>query len=91
MWRFEKFKAEIFWYFRNRLDPDSLNPIGLELTPRLMAGFRAFRYFYRGDKIVIEKKEDMKKRIGRSPDPEEAMIYSLAHEVEAPFAEFIFG
>ena len=81
MWKFEKFKAQLFWHFRSRIDPKGEDPIALELTPRLMAGFRAFRYEYRGDKIVIEKKEEMKKRIGRSPDPEEAMIYSLAHEI----------
>lgn len=74
-------KVALYWYLRTRLDPDGENPIGIPDDPALIAQFKAINYRVDGRKVVLEKKSDMKERVGFSPDRLEACIYALAHEI----------
>jgi hypothetical protein len=65
-------RAEMWWHMRDLLDPD--NPLKLEepvaLPPDklLLADLTAPRWRMTSSGILIESKEDLKKRIGRSTD-----------------------
>lgn len=42
------------------------------------------QYFFRGDKLQIEEKEQIKERLGRSPDIADALALTFAQPVAAP-------
>ena len=70
-------KAAMWWRMREALDPE--NGLQLMLPPDrlVLSDLTAPRYLTRGGGIMIEKKEDVKKRTGRSPDVGEAMCLAL--------------
>jgi len=74
-------KVACYWYFRMRLDPNGDNPIGLCDDRKLIAGLKSIRFSVSGRKIILEKKIDMRERVGFSPDEAESAIYALAHEI----------
>lgn len=80
--KFENKRAELYWHLRERLDPDkriNSKPIGLPPDEELMMDLASlkFKITSRG-KIAIEPKEEMKKRIGRSPDRGDAVMIAVA-------------
>ncbi len=76
-------RAEWHWYLREALDPDFNPEIALPDDPEILADLTAPRWkLTASGKIQIESKEEIVKRIGRSPDCGEAIIYACA-EVEA--------
>lgn len=79
--KFSNYKAELFWHFRERLNPDSDNPIGLPDDRQMAADLKALKWKLVGDKIKIESKDELKKRIGRSPDRAEAVVYAFHSEL----------
>ena len=46
-----------------------------------MAELSAATYGYKGDKIIVEPKQLIKARIGRSPDLADALVYTHAFPV----------
>ena len=75
--KFKNLRAELWWGFREMLDPNSGMPIELPPDPQLKADLCAPTYkIMEGNVIQVEKKEDIKKRIGRSPDRGDAVIYA---------------
>jgi hypothetical protein len=86
---FRNKRAEWIWKFREALDPDYDSTIALPPNPRLKAGLLAMRWYLSGWKIMIEPKEDIKTRLGYSPDEAEAVIYaSIGDESVAFWAGF---
>lgn len=88
--RFHNLRAELWWNLRERLDPDTTrNPDPLALPPddELLAELAAVKYKLtsRGQ-VQIESKEDMKKRLGRSPDRADAVVLALAPHDRSGFA-----
>lgn len=76
-------RSEWLWKFREALEPDYHSAIALPPNPRMRAGFLAMRWYLSGWKITIEKKDEIKKRLGYSPDEAEAIVYaSVSDEVE---------
>lgn len=75
--KFFNVRAGAAWHLREALDPSYGAYIALPPDPELKAELVAMRYSMRGDKLLIEPKEDMKKRIGISPDKADAVI--MAH------------
>ncbi len=77
--RFANRKMELFWNLREALNP--ANPDALDLDPDdedLAAELADLRYEYRSDgKTQMEKKEAMKKRIGRSPDRADTLMMAM--------------
>jgi hypothetical protein len=78
---FSNRRAELWWRMRETLDPLNPDPIALPPDPKLRADLCApkWKLLHRG--IQIEAKEDVIKRIGRSPDRGDAVV--LANMITA--------
>lgn len=76
--RFINKRAELYWAFREALDPDSGQDIMLPLDPELEADLCAPRWSSQTNGIKVEDKEEIKKRLGRSPDCGDAVVLSWA-------------
>jgi hypothetical protein len=73
-------RSAIIWLLREAMDPEGGVTEALAIAPddRLKAEMQAVRYKYRGQQIVIESKEDIKKRLKASTDRLDAvaMVFS---------------
>lgn len=68
---FVNLRAQMYWLFRN-----DIGGISLEQNDDLEEGFSTIRYFFNTKgKIQIESKDEIRKRLGRSPDAEDAIVY----------------
>lgn len=69
-------RALAYWRFREALDPDQPggSPVALPDDPALRADLAASHWKMTTRGILIESKEDIKKRIGRSPDRGDAVV-----------------
>jgi hypothetical protein len=67
-------RAEMYWRFREGLDPASGEDIALPNDRELLADLCAARFKVVGAKYQIEPKDDIKARIGRSPDKGDAVV-----------------
>jgi len=63
-----------WWLFREALDPNSGFEIALPPIRKLRQDLRAPRYKRQGGRIVVESKEKIKQRIGRSTDYGDAVV-----------------
>lgn len=71
---FANLRSQIIWQFREALDPTSGHALALPDDRQLKADLCAPRYKILKDGIQIESKEDIIKRIGRSPDKGDAVF-----------------
>lgn len=77
-------RAEAWWRFREELDPEQEggSVIALPPDPELRSDLVAPQFLPRalevGGKIQIESKEEIRKRIGRSPGKGDAVVMALA-------------
>jgi hypothetical protein len=71
-------RAEYYWKFREALDPQGDREVALPPDPELEADLCAPRWSMQTNGIKIESKEDIKKRIGRSPDCGDAVVIADA-------------
>lgn len=80
---FVNLRAQLYWQFREALiDPES--KIALPPDPGLTNDLCAPRFKVTGQgKISVESKEDIIKRIGRSPDKADAVVYAYHHQASA--------
>jgi hypothetical protein len=69
-------RAEFHWRMREALDPEAEVPMALPPDSELLADLTAPRWSLTKSGIVVEPKADIKKRIGRSPDKGEAVMYA---------------
>lgn len=76
-WRFKNLRSQLWWAFREALDPDSNTGIALPPDSRLRADLTAPKWRPVGNLIQVEPSEDLKKRIGRSPDFGVAYVLAL--------------
>lgn len=72
---FANLRSEMAWRFREALDPESGENVCLPMSRRLRVQLCSMRYKIRGGKYLIEPKEDIKQRLGESPDDAEAVIH----------------
>lgn len=85
---FSNKRAEWHWRLREALDPNSGEDLALPMDPEVLADLTAPRWrLTSSGKIQIEEKEEIKKRIGRSPDCGDVIIYSLAEPEIAVWGE----
>jgi hypothetical protein len=78
---FQTFRSEMWWMLREALDPDYGFDIALPPDPALQADLTAPTYEVRPGtppKIYVEAKKDMMRRLGRSPDRGDAVVYAWA-------------
>jgi hypothetical protein len=67
-------RSELTWKFREALDPVMGEGIALPPDPRLAAQLAAPTWKLRGNAILIESKDDIRKRLGTSTDDADAVI-----------------
>lgn len=88
--KFFNLRAEIYWGLREVFKPDQgKSMISIPLDHELIKDLTELRYKYSSEKkIRIEDKEEMKKRIGRSPDKADALSLAM-FDVEGRGPELI--
>ena len=74
--RFANKRSEAYWRLREALDPDQPggSPISLPPDSKLTAQLAAVRYEPGANGIAIEPKDDLRKRLGHSPDRADAVV-----------------
>lgn len=82
---FINFRAFAYWSFRELLDPANGNNAMLPPDQELESDLCAPRWVSQSNGIKIESKEEIKKRIGRSPDCGDAEVLSWAQYVVQVF------
>jgi len=73
-YQFVNIRAESYWHLREALDPASGQEICLPPGREVLADLAAPRFKVVAGKLQIEAKEDIKLRIGRSPDVGDAIV-----------------
>jgi hypothetical protein len=73
-------RAEAWWRFREELDPNQQggSAIALPPDPKLMADLSAPTWKLTTRGIQIESKDDIRARLGRSPDRGDAVVMALS-------------
>lgn len=74
---FVNLRAEGYWRLREALDPTGDAPLALPNDPELLGDLRAPRWSMQTNGIKIEGKDDIKKRISRSPDCGDAVVLAV--------------
>lgn len=72
--KFANVRAEGWWGLREALDPKLGDDIALPDDPELLADLCSPRWSLRTTGILVESKEDIIKRLGRSPDCGDAVV-----------------
>src|SRR5262249_21755518 len=70
-------RAAMYWRLREALDPEGGDDLMLPPDPELLADLTAARFEVRASGIVVEVKEKIKERLGRSPDCADAVALAL--------------
>lgn len=76
---FANLRAKMYWQFRNALDPsksgmEGRKDVALPPGDRILAQLTAARWYPRSGKIVIEAKDEIRQRLGSSPDEADAIV-----------------
>lgn len=71
---FYNLRAKLYWRFREALDPETGDDLMLPPDARLAAQLCAHRYKVKKDLILIEDKDEVKARVGSSPDESDAAV-----------------
>lgn len=71
---FFNLRSQLWWQFRESLDPAYGSTVALPPEPELLADLTAPRWGLQGANIKVESREEIIKRIGRSPDYGSAII-----------------
>lgn len=74
--RFANLRAELWWRLREELDPVHGTSLALPPDRELLADLCAPRWKLTGQGILIEGKEDLMARLGRSPDKGDSLVYA---------------
>ena len=85
---FKNLRAYAVWRFREMLDPNNGENIALPPSSELKADLCAPRYSLTAGGIQIESKDDIKKRIGRSPDMGDAVVMAALEARNNTLIEF---
>jgi hypothetical protein len=73
-YRFSNQRTEMLWRFREALDPANGENVALPPDERLTAELTAARWRPKGDTIQVEDKDEIRHRLGGSPDRADAVI-----------------
>ena len=71
---FMNLRSELWWKMRELLDPEANTGIALPPTRQLLLDLTAPKWSISGKTIKVESREDVIKRLGRSPDHASAII-----------------
>jgi hypothetical protein len=67
-------RAEYYWRMRDALDPVSGDDLALPPGNEIVADLCSARYSVSAAGVLIEEKDEIKKRLGRSPDKGESIL-----------------
>ncbi len=73
---FVNMRAYMYWSLREALDPQTGDGLILPPDPELLADLTSPRWEMRAGGVLVEKKEDIEARIGRSPDAGDSVVLS---------------
>lgn len=90
IWQFLNLRAEMWWKFREALDPDSGFDICLPPSTRLQTQLAAPHFIVKGKTMQIESKDDLRKRLGSSTD-EADQVLTAWHYRDQALAERSFA
>ena len=71
---FGNLRAEMFWNFREALDPQAGESIAIPPDAKLLAEITTPRWKLQGGKIWVESKDEIRQRLGMSPDLLDALV-----------------
>ena len=71
---FANLRSQLWWRVREALDPVDGDRVALPPDPRLAAQLSAPTWRLRGEHILIEAKDDIRRRLGSSTDDADAVI-----------------
>jgi hypothetical protein len=74
MYGFANTRAQAYWQFMEQLDPQAEHPLALPPDDELMYDLIAPTYSMTATGVLLEPKEKIKGRIGRSPDKGDAVV-----------------
>lgn len=74
---FMNLRSQLWWQMREALDPQADNGIELPPDPDLLKELCAPKWELSGMTLKVESREDIVKRVGRSPDRATAVILAL--------------
>lgn len=80
---FYNLRAEAYWRFREALDPDTGEGLALPPDEQLAQDLISVGWEPRRERLLIESKDDIKKRIGRSTNRGDAVVMAWWQE-QAP-------
>lgn len=86
--RFSNQRSEYWWKMREALDPANNTGIALPPSAELLADLCAPKWQVTGSVIQVESREDIVKRLGRSPDLASAYILAL---IDTPKRDMLVG
>ena len=87
MLEYHNLRAELWWHLRELLNPEK-NPIALPPDDDLLSELASVKYKVDAKgAIQIESKDDMKKRLGHSPDRADAVVLAFSDAQHEGFAE----
>ena len=86
---FANMRAELYWKMREALEPGKGDDLALPDDRQLLADLCAPRYSVTARGIMIEGKEDIRRRLGRSPDCGDAAVLALSQRVVKQYVRFL--
>jgi hypothetical protein len=75
--QFENRRAEAHWTVRELLRKKALDMADMEEADDTVTQLLAIRYRIKKGKILVESKDEVRKRLGRSPDDSDALLLSV--------------
>lgn len=87
--KFANVRAEMHWRFREALDPSSGENIALPPDERLTAELTSARWRPKGDSIIVEDKDEIRHRLGGSPDRADAVMMAWLYRRMAMRGNFL--
>lgn len=74
--RFYNTRAYLWWSLREKLDPTAPDPISLPPGQSILADLSAPKWKLKSGRILVESKDNIIERLGRSPDEGESILYA---------------
>lgn len=75
--QFENRRAEGYWYLRDVLRRHDLDMSETEDADETVAQLTSIRFKIKNGRIIVEPKDDIRRRMGRSPDDADAVVLAV--------------
>lgn len=86
---FFNLRTQLWWQMREALDPEAENGVCLPPDAELLKELCAPRWELSGMTIKVESREDIVKRVGRSPDRASALVLALMATPKVPQLRYL--